>query len=194
LLALPLQACGGDDDDDGPGSGATPPAGWKTFDEEHYSGIVRDEWNVTYIDFEDAAQGVEQADLPEGLKETIRQAGASGQYDNVLFIVLEQDGDFASNINILPCGDSSNTPGDAEDAIDAFEAVGVDATKAGEAEVLGKTVTVVKPEIVPDVDTFQVVGHKGSCYSVITLTADDSVADPLEDFRTFLAQLDIEPD
>lgn len=187
LITALLLACGG-----GGGSSGYP-EGWKSFSEGAFSGGVDKDWNVVNVDVSKGAANL-PADVPEAIVDAVDSFAAAGNAE-VFFIFLDEEEEFATNLNILGCEseDAKDIVSDGKKLADYYKSRGVQATVSGQVQYDGRSFDLIKLKVTSDLDSYQVYLEKDGCYMPATLTTRLGETQPLTDFRTFLSFLKINP-
>ncbi|HLF70644.1 MAG TPA: hypothetical protein VI759_00620 [Dehalococcoidia bacterium] len=186
LITALLLACGG-------GGGSDYPEGWKSFSAGPFSGGVDKDWNVVNVDVSKGAANLPK-DVPQAIVDAVEGFAASGNAE-VFFIFLDDNEEFATNLNILGCesADAKEIVSSGKTLVDYYKSQGVAAAVSGQVKYDGRSFDLIQLKVTSDLDSYQVYLEKDGCYMPATLTTRLGETQPLADFRTFLSFLKINP-
>jgi hypothetical protein len=176
---------------------ATMPDGWAEFRQAGFSGGVKKNWSVTFIDASDAnvqqeLESIVQAmNAPDTVKQGLaQQMAAEG---SIFFVFMETFEQFTTNINIRGCEQLSDAAATGATMVNVLKQNNINASVVDKATYSGNTVDVYKMDILPGLETYQSLLKVGSCYTYATLSTKpvNSTA-AIGDFKSFLSLLKID--
>jgi hypothetical protein len=185
-FALALAGCSSGDN-----SGL--PKNWERFREGAFAGAIHRDWDAQYLDAASLDDG--GLELPDSISSAFDAFIAAGN-TQVFFVYLEQTptNDFVTNINILHCEAAEAVPivSDPAKLVEYYQSVKVPAVQHARVEFRQRDFVILKLEVAPLFDTYQVYIELDGCYLPATLTTRKGEAFWVDAFGTFISYL--EPD
>jgi hypothetical protein len=191
LLIVAGFACSGGSDGESGGDSPDVPDGWNSFSEGAWSGYVPSSWNVIKVDSSDVLSQSDLEDIPGITQQTLDSMFASGGLSEVVFVFIDENPTFATNINMLGCfSNAESAPKGRE--VEAYRNAGVQASVVEEVEFNGENWNLIKAPLIQSNDTYQILTRDGSCNMVITLSTRPQDRSPIEDLFLGLLEVDVD--
>lgn len=185
-MVLGLLACSGSGD-------SSLPQDWERFTEGAFAGALHKDWRERYVDAASLDDG--GLEFPDSIASALDAFIAAGNTE-VFFVYLEPEppDDFTTNINILGCEAAEVIPivSDPRKLAEYYTSVQVPATPHSRVDFKGRDFVILKLEIDPNLDTYQVYFESDGCYLPATLTTRKGETQWVDPFGTFISYL--EPD